>query len=115
SVLTIHKGRASVNAFGTTARDGGERKRSVWRNSMTCFYRSNQINPQVQPYVHATIEHHYKYGGLRLSERSFHLFCFDKFVQLEGRPFNPHTTYHAYDAVVERDGEILYEITHRED
>lgn len=35
---------------------------------------------------------------------------FDKFIVFEGRPYNPHTTYHAYDAVVEHDGEILYEL-----
>jgi hypothetical protein len=77
---------------------------------MTCFLCSNQINPQHQRYVQATVEHHYKHGGIRISNRKFHLSCFPKFVRAGGRPFNPHTTYRAYNAVVERDGEILYEI-----
>ncbi len=77
---------------------------------MTCFYCSNLINPQIQPHVHATVEHQYKHGGFRESERDFHLSCFNKFLEFGGRPFNPHTTYHAYDPVVERDGKVLYEI-----
>jgi hypothetical protein len=77
---------------------------------MTCFFCSNQINPHKQRYVQATVEHHYKHGGFRLSERSFHLSCFNKFVQLKGRPFNPDTYYRAYDAVLRRDGEVLSDL-----
>jgi hypothetical protein len=77
---------------------------------MTCFYCSNQINPQHQRHVHATVEHIYKHGGSRHSDRRFHLTCFDKFLEFGGRPFNPFTTYDAYDAVVERNGEVLEEI-----
>jgi hypothetical protein len=77
---------------------------------MICFYCSNQINTQHQSHVHATVEHNYKYGGSRLSDRRFHLKCFDKFLEFEGRPYNPHTDYNAYNAVVERAGEILYEL-----
>ena len=75
-----------------------------------CFFCSNPINPQRQSHVFATIEHRYKGGGVRQSDRGFHLSCFDKFTSLGGRPFNPHTTYEALQAVVKRDGEILYEL-----
>ena len=77
---------------------------------MTCFFCSNQINPQRQRWVQCCVEHYYKQGGFRQSERGFHLSCFHKFVRLNGRPFNPHTYYRAIDAVVRRGEENLYEV-----
>ncbi|HWO40123.1 MAG TPA: hypothetical protein VNO32_66010 [Candidatus Acidoferrum sp.] len=59
----------------------------------TCFYCSNYINRGTQTYIYAEIRHHYKHGGMRDSDRNFHLSCFDKFQDQDGRPFNPHTHY----------------------
>jgi hypothetical protein len=58
-----------------------------------CFYCSNPINRNTQPYVHANIRHHYKHGGTRDSDRNFHPACFEKFEDEDGRPFNPETRY----------------------
>jgi hypothetical protein len=58
-----------------------------------CFYCSNPINRNTQTYIHADIRHHYKHGGMRDSDRNFHLSCFEKFEDAEGRPFNPYTLY----------------------
>ena len=77
---------------------------------MNCFFCSNQINPQRQRHVFATVEHRYKSGGVRHSDRGFHLSCFDKFLSLSGRPFNPQTTYAVLQARVKRGGEILCEL-----
>jgi hypothetical protein len=63
-----------------------------------CFYCSNPINREIQPYIHADILHHYKNGETRESDRNFHLSCFEKFDIGHGRPFNPHTRYEVVNA-----------------
>jgi hypothetical protein len=60
--------------------------------SWTCFYCGNRINRN-GPHRLALIRHGYKNGGTRVSERRFHVPCFDRFEAYGGRPFNPHTTY----------------------
>ena len=58
-----------------------------------CFYCSNPINGETQPYVTANTVAHYKHGGQRMAQRNFHESCFDKFVKVGGRPYNPDTDY----------------------
>jgi hypothetical protein len=60
---------------------------------MTCFYCSNQINPTNQRYISARIAHRYKHGGIRFSNRNFHIACFTTFSFRNRCPFNPHTRY----------------------
>lgn len=60
---------------------------------MICFYCGNQVNPANQRYVSASIQHFYKAGETRISQRNFHKSCYPKFVIKKRRPFNPHTTY----------------------
>jgi hypothetical protein len=62
-----------------------------------CFYCSNPINRNSQPFVTATIQHNYKNGYSRQSDRNFHPTCFDKFEDYGGRPFNPDTEYVVLD------------------
>jgi hypothetical protein len=59
----------------------------------SCFYCSNPINRNAQPFVTAAILHRYKNGGTRESDRNFHPSCFEKFRDAGGRPFNPETSY----------------------
>ena len=47
----------------------------------------NPINADGR-FVYAAIEHQYKHGGTRESDRRFHPACFEKFEQ-QGRPYNP--------------------------
>lgn len=60
--------------------------------SFRCFYCSRPINPQGRR-VLATIEHRYKHGGSRQSDRRFHQPCFHAFQIKGGRPWNPYTEY----------------------
>jgi hypothetical protein len=53
---------------------------------------TSAINRTRQTHVFATIQHNYKHGGHRTSDRNFHLSCFDKFEDV-GRPVNPDTEY----------------------
>ncbi len=59
--------------------------------SWKCFFCSNPINENGR-HVFATIEHQYKAGDSRQSDRRFHPACFEKF-QVYGRPYNPETAY----------------------
>jgi hypothetical protein len=61
-----------------------------WTDAYKCFFCSRPINGR---HVYAVIEHHYKHGGSRESDRRFHPPCFEKFVEQGGRPYNPHTEY----------------------
>jgi len=60
--------------------------------SFRCFYCGGPINPQGRRML-ATIEHRYKHGGLRQSDRRFHQPCFHNFQVKGGRPWNPYTEY----------------------
>lgn len=63
-----------------------------------CFYCGNQINRNKQTHIHAEIQHQYKNGGTRESDRNFHVSCFEKFECQDGRPFNPYTRYEVLSA-----------------
>jgi hypothetical protein len=69
-----------------------------WPASGTCFYCGNPINRLSQRYVHAVIEHEYKHGGTRTTDRNFHVSCFEKFETVRGRPYNPHTNYEVLES-----------------
>ena len=60
--------------------------------SFRCFYCSNPVNPDGR-HVEATIEHLYKSGDTRMTDRRFHPPCFQKFKVCRGRPYNPQTEY----------------------
>lgn len=62
-----------------------------------CFYCGNQINRNQQPHIHAAIEHRYKHGGSRISDRNFHPSCFERFRKI-GRPYNPETDYEVLES-----------------
>jgi hypothetical protein len=64
-----------------------------WTATSKCFYCGNSINRGKQTYVYAVIEHRYKHGGCRTSDRNFHESCFEKFEESGGRPWNPDTAY----------------------
>ncbi len=63
-----------------------------------CFYCSNPINRGTQTHIYAETRHHYKSGATRDSDRNFHVSCFEKFEENDGRPFNPDTRYEVLNA-----------------
>jgi len=75
-----------------------------------CFFCSNPINRLAQRHMRAGITHHFKHGGVRTSERDFHLSCYDKFRAV-GRPYNPETAYSVDWATVMIGDEELREET----
>jgi len=74
---------------------------------MHCSRCFKLIDPQ-QRDDPATVGHQYPLGGFRLSDRRFHLSCFDEFLECGGRLCNPRTEFIAFEARVERNGEALY-------
>ena len=64
--------------------------------SWRCFYCQNPINSDGQ-FVEASIEHGYKHGGSRVSERRFHVPCLERLKDEGTRPWNPETAYTVLD------------------